>query len=268
MENENRVIRDRELNNLNEFERTILKDFYLSFRLSEGKPLLQSYVMVYAAQHYTKDGKLDLDLLNSRMLPHIKKLKPPAMHTQTINIGRESRKHYVPLTFELAQNTEAGFTKQWAYNLKVLERVFFDTPKPPLPGAPIVDANAVIYFQNGLTKNMLLAEIIDITAMRDTNFQNKGRENRIGDADPHESFLRTYVFENKKTGSESFDLMFEEVRKIISELGLNGKRILVKNYLQKANSIGIEESKAREIKTSIEGLVKDWKIKHPKKKFF
>lgn len=262
---EQKVPESTDLKDLSPFEKRILHDFYLSFRISEGRVAFQSYVLVYAARSYPPQELKNTDQLNNKLSPHIERLKPPEMHTQTINVGTGTDK-IVPLTPDLAQTIQGGFKDQWEYNLKIFRQLAFNLKRPALN--PPDDPETEIYYQTNWPNNVLLAEIINYMAKRDRNFQSKDRPMRTGGADPNESFLRSYMIEGKKTGSETYDRMFEEMKVVSNKLRLLEDKVSAQRFMDTAILLGINYQNASDLRTNIVDLITNWEKSHPGQKFY
>lgn len=244
-------------------DKRVLHDFYLSFRVSQGDPELQYLALIYAGKSYDTMEIGDIDEMNNRVYGEVLKLSPlKKEHKQEfLNKNNELER----LDFDAGQNSKNGFRNQWDFFLAVLNRVHLQKDRPLDTVVSVNQMKVLELYET--TENQLNAEILINIITRDTVYQNRERPLRMHGSDPHESLLRTYMVEGKRTGSESFDLMYKKMGEIFKKLGFeyiaDGKHQKPDVFEKGYKELGLDPHLAIRLSEKYMAFLVDWNKAHP-----
>lgn len=267
------IIQNQDLQNLRPIERKILHDFYLSFRVSQGSPDIQNKTLLIAARSYPTFEIEDVPKLNERLLPLVSKLDVPQREHEKKVYDAKRPNLVVNLDFEQAQANPYGFRAQWEFYLALLQRVTYNESKPYLNRFESTNSR-VAYELSQKTDTELTAETLSDICTTDIKYQSKDRPERMEGSDSNESFLRTYMVEKRRTGSDAFDVMYKDMWSLLKKLGVdfvkNGEYPSDKLGLlhEKALTLGLDTQLAEKVVNDFASLTKMWEEKHPGQKFF
>lgn len=252
---------------LSKMDKQILRDFYLSFRVSQGNPDTQLLLLMYAAKSYPLELIQDIDGMNNRVYPHVLRLNIPQKEHKK-KVYNPDTGNTTVIDFNQAQTSKEGFQRQWEANLVILERVTYDETKPYLGRLASFNQRKA-YELNQLTEVELLTQILSNTFFRDILFVNSGREERMLGNDRHESFLKTYMIDGKKTGSTTFDKLYNDMAELLKKLGIYAEPYASTKTIHKnAIQIGIDPHVAEGLLNKFADLKTVWEKKHPISRFF
>ena len=152
-------------------EKMLLRDFYLSFKYSQGSPNTQHYLFDALSNRYreTHDPE-SIQLASATALnpQRVSQLMVPSSHSEQ---GGQTPGEKYPLTFKMEAE-------------KFVTAISKETPAP-------------------------LEGIYENTLERDVLYQTSERSFQA--IDPHSSYFRQYVLLGEQTGSESFNDIFTRV---------------------------------------------------------
>lgn len=224
-------------------EARILKNFYLSFKFSQGRVPIQINLMSAILHQYQKSEILDefgsVSGLNKRLGSRVEKLSPPRSHTKVTEAGEK-------LTTTAKKNE---IKKQWARHLFLLSLVTddFDSYFHKLDDQDNLVTTYVAPDEErvlAITKEML---------KRDIELIRGGRPERQEGEDPYESFVKTYAIDKESTGSVEFNAVFEQIGTEVSA-ALSSKD---KEEASDINKLAFWSAR----------LKKEWEEKHPGQSF-
>jgi hypothetical protein len=217
-------------------ETRILKNFYLSFKFSQGRTDIQEALLKAVSIRYNREelsasfGK-KLEFHHEKLYSKVENLSLPKVHANSIE-GKQI----------MNDDVKDEFGKQWGYQVNMLNDIL-----------EIGEQNGNDLYTEELLKpsyHDLLIRMID----RDIIYMNKTRPKReFGKSDPHESYVKTYIIDQKPTGSDEFNELFQEIR----SLAINT------NALNKNHSF----EKRNPLERPCQNLIIEWEKTHPGQKF-
>ncbi|MEK6953042.1 MAG: hypothetical protein AABX29_08565 [Nanoarchaeota archaeon] len=159
----------------------IYKDFYLSFKHSQGDEALQKNLFIFLSNYYLTSYSPEqigtLEEIKDSLIKKADSLKVPASHTRIV-----------------ALQVRATASKMLNWYLRSLEDRYLKVEMPKKLVSNIANS------------------IIDRDLMYIDPVNERNRPNRKEGQDRKESFFRTYVIEAKPTNSTAFDSMYESIR--------------------------------------------------------
>jgi hypothetical protein len=172
-------------------ERRLIKDFYLSFKFSQGNALAQRTMYLALKRHYESSfstaEKAWLRDSSFELMDNLAMLQAPRSHTRSNH------------AFDYQPGLSDQFEVQADDFLKVLRVV----PAPDLYD-PATD--------------LVIADFCGATIGRDLYYQGKERFHNTDD--PHSSYLRNYALFSTPTSSDAFDAIFAEVSQAFADSSL------------------------------------------------
>lgn len=181
--------------------RTIIQDFYNSFRFSQGDANLQESIYkalgdFYSSQLLQEERETVASILPALGQRALRLALPKAHLDKDKTVTNEQRKNAADRG--ISPVAEA-FRREWrSFSTWHLE---------------MIDSSEASDFQlNPETVQKIAVGI----ANRDRIHQTKSRPGRAEDADPHLSYFRDYIVFGKPTGSEAFDTIFAQAHGMIT----------------------------------------------------
>ena len=164
-----------------ELAASLIHDFYLSFKFSQGDGLSQDWLISYLAYYYRSVADCDQTILdsilsNQQVAGRVAKLRPPARHST-----------------ERLSNREDEFRSVYDELRRVLS-----TTEQPVP--TVSDLRHIALEILNRDKKYVISDM-----GRPNPHEHTG-------VDLHESFFREYIIMAKPTGSEAFDHMYLAIR--------------------------------------------------------
>lgn len=254
---------ETELVRLTPFESAVLRDYYHSFRHSQGDPRLQGMLMLYIVKHYDYKDVGNISDLKNKLDKFISEMSIPEEHTHILM--DEETKQDVLLDHQKAQYTDFGFQRSWLRLIATLERVFLDRPNPQ--DVDLYGFYRELYNQSLWPKSKLLLEIAARVLYVDGNYQIRERPNRKVGRDPHASFFRNYVIDGKLTGSPVYDKLYNDVGKLFESLGI-GEITSLNELRRKGEEVGLSGYEVTRIAEIYSDLQSSWEGRHEGQKFF
>lgn len=168
-----------------DFEKQLLKDFYLSFKFSQGDQYTQGYILNALVSNYRSQGDYDPAYIRENSNELFSKLIDfgiPKSHVTLTNTGEK---------LDLTPSLKAAVFINGA-------KIFVDKLKTGEPSMP-QDLNA-----EAMMRGIIQRDIVYQTAER--GYQA---------ADPHSSYFRQNVLLQQPTGSEAYNQIFARCLELI-----------------------------------------------------
>lgn len=258
--------------NLSPLEASFFKNFFWSFHHSQGDPTLQTSIMVYLARQYRPEDLGLVEELNGKLEPLVERLNIPQGHSDKF-FNTRSGKYDLALDKKAALESQGGFRMSWKRYIKTFDEVFHGSPNPHDKFSHGNQDNVGSH-KSQLTDRHLLAQVLWGIVLRDSNYQVMERPNRINGDDPHESFLRSYVFEDKNTQSPEYAKLYQELHSLLKRLGfseiVDGDPSLHK-LLERGTKLGLNNADIirgiSDLGSNLRTLIQRWEQVHPQQKF-
>lgn len=204
-------------------------NFYLSFRYSQGLPILQSKLLAAVTRAYSEDDVRVAVLNRERLLYDVGRFSLPIKHRADIAPERFRDEWQ-----KVWNRYQAHELEQIVNGCDVRYPVSEESQPETLEGVALLRA--------------ILVGVID----SDYHHISKGRPGRGDGDDRFESFFREYVVFGRRTGSGDFDALFRNIR---TEL-----------LTTPIQEIGAEDSD-RSVRDILHTLELQWGILHPGQQF-
>ena len=232
-------------------EQRVLKNFYLSYKFSQGLPDLQRNLLIAVTRLYGHDEFIEefpsIKALDKKIRPKIEKLQVPKAHARQVEGGS--------ITPELMKE---DFVQQWSNQLRILERF--------LKGGSHTDSYIYDSYDKDTTIDTVMAKsqedlillIVGDMATRDIGYLKRGErlQRSYGSQEAVNSFVKDYVLDQKPTGSKEFDQLFRNIR------------ITIPTLLDSDYEIVDESNLTRKLAVQYLRQLKElWELKHPEEKF-
>jgi hypothetical protein len=162
------------------FNKTLVKDFFLSFQFSQGSKLTQNTLFILLNRYYQEN--VDQTVLDqtigdpNQLLSKFRTLNLPKSHSQKLGVSLEDKASAMSIEFE-----EEGVK-------------FINILCSTKPDLTLVTA----------------ADVCKSTIFNDVGYQNPSFPRSYRAVDPHGSYFRDYILTDKSTGSDAYDSIFHQ----------------------------------------------------------
>lgn len=197
-----------------QLESRLKKNFYLTFKFSQGDASLHQFLMfetapLYDLENYQREFG-SINELNHHLRQKIAQLRLPNAH------GRE-------------ESVFTEFLKEWDNQMGMFayltnESLFLS--EGDIPRAKLNELKRI-------PRQKRLLTIVQSMAERDIHYLDleEGRPEKVPyGKDPHESHIKTYIIDRKNTNSDGFNALFEDMRGMVVKLLANNARGIDKSY--------------------------------------
>lgn len=233
---------------LTSLENDIRRDFYLSFKYSQGDPDLQDLLNIFVLKHCTQEQLQGIYDKRDKIKGSIMSFMAPKEHTLRDNDERIK-------TLE----------EEWHRYLWALEEML-GSPDPLTPSPGSDEVKLSLKMAHEANDEKLLRDIAIEEVKRDSLYVTYARPNRYKPgSDEHESFLKTYGFESHLTDSPIYDELFLKLKAFLISLKENEEIKPIQYLVGQNHEEGLLMSN---LKFKLLGLEKEWQIKHPGQQFF
>lgn len=255
---------------LTPFEKNILDNFYWSFHHSQGNPSLQNQLIIYITRTYTRESIGNIEVLKAKLIPFIEKMAPPRQHKKTVFVQESLTSE--ALTAKTAFHASEGFSELWQRQLLMLQKIKDPNFKPQSSFIASTGLKDFISRMN-TEENQLLVDILNSILKRDKKYQLEDRPGRDPGYDPHESFLRKYVVEQKPLQTEQYTRLYGDLDSLINALqipGINYKEMfpLPQNVNNIIQEMGLTDDLIHTISINFQALRRLWERNHPGDQFW
>lgn len=186
-----------ELSSLSKTEKEILKDFYLSFRFSQGDEATQVFILAYIVNNYSEEKRRFFFECQNRLETRVGLFRLPPNHAggYVDEVGRLR-------TLANLWRIFSGLMRAYYSNQgQSLDKFIFEADVKLL-SFPYDEAK-------------IIGKITEKMAERDAKYLYKSPTPIFSRYDNKQSYLRDYAILGRETGSAILDTMFEKVRTVL-----------------------------------------------------
>lgn len=198
-------------------DKKILKNFYLSFKFSQGSPDLQCRMLTAIARLYTQSELFNqfssAQAINQELLPKVQNIQTPNWHTKKYPGGEDIT----------SKEKKEEMLDEWFRQIDIFKLLYAQSQHSNKyrRKSDVLDGKAQSTFKE--TPEELILYIVNEMAGRDLRYLKIGRPRNNKPNQDTESFTKTYVLEQKPTGSQQFDQLFSQVRTTTLDIFENGR---------------------------------------------
>lgn len=177
---------------------TVMRDFYLSFRFTQGDPYVQKASYGLLAAYYCRDfTTIDRSSLVARfdsLANRAAALKLPRSHKDSAAIAAEHEAQHMPSIADF-------FRREWGQFSRIQRHTFAN------PEASRRKTN----------RDAPIARFAAKIALADNEYQLRDRPGSNQDNDPHFSLFRSHIVLGHATGSNTFDSIFGRAQSLLDK---------------------------------------------------
>lgn len=178
---------------------TLIKDFRNSYKYSQGNPDLQRILMTLLRDHYAQTQTNTLSEISSALLTvssHVGRFALPPQH----------------------KKTNANVTEDFTNSFTEFSRCL--TQPEHMPTRSVYENGQLSDQPFPADRQGRLNIMLSMTAAQDDLYLEgrhslKGRPRTSPDADPYESYFRTYILGGADTHSDAYNTMFSDARHLL-----------------------------------------------------